>query len=45
MSFKANTQEELKQLNIQDGNEYLVEYKTKTILMVKRQLSEQKQKL
>lgn len=29
MSFKANTQEELKQLNIQDGNEYLVEYKNK----------------
>lgn len=29
MNFKANTQEELKQLNIQDGNEYLVEYKNK----------------
>jgi hypothetical protein len=29
MNFKVNTQEELKQLNIQDGNEYLVEYKNK----------------
>lgn len=29
MNFKANTQEELKQLNIQDGNKYLVEYKNK----------------
>lgn len=29
MNFKANTQEELKKLNIQDGSEYLVEYKNK----------------
>ena len=29
MNFKANTQEELKRLNIQDGSEYLVEYKNK----------------
>ena len=27
MNFKANTQEELKKLNIQDGSEYFVEYK------------------
>ena len=29
MNFKANTQEELKKLNIQDGSEYLVQYKNK----------------
>ena len=29
MNFKVNTQEELKKLNIQDGREYLVEYKNK----------------
>ena len=29
MNFKANTQEELKKLNIQEGSEYLVEYKNK----------------
>ena len=29
MNFKANTQEELKKINIQDGNEYFVEYKNK----------------
>ena len=29
MNFKANSQEELKKLNIQDGSEYLVEYKNK----------------
>lgn len=29
MNFKANTQEELKKLNIQDGSEYFVEYKNK----------------
>ena len=29
MTFKANSQEELKKLNIQDGSEYLVEYKNK----------------
>lgn len=29
MSFKSNTQEELKALNITEGNEYLVEYKNK----------------
>ena len=29
MNFKANTQEELKALNIKEGNEYLVEYKNK----------------
>ena len=29
MKFKANTQEELKKLNIQEGSEYLVEYKNK----------------
>ena len=29
MNFKANTQEELKRLNIQDGSKYLVEYKNK----------------
>ena len=29
MNFKANTQEELNKLNIQDGSEYFVEYKNK----------------
>ena len=29
MNFKVNTQEELKKLNIQEGSEYLVEYKNK----------------
>ena len=29
MNFKANTQEELKKLNMQDGSEYFVEYKNK----------------
>ncbi|MBP7769799.1 MAG: hypothetical protein KA055_01605 [Aliarcobacter sp.] len=29
MNFKASTQEELKKLNIQEGSEYLVEYKNK----------------
>jgi len=29
MNFKSNTQEELKALNIIEGNEYLVEYKNK----------------
>lgn len=29
MNFVANTQEELKALNIIEGNEYLVEYKNK----------------
>ena len=29
MNFKANTQEELKKINIQDGSEYFVEYKNK----------------
>ncbi len=27
MDFRFNTQEELKQLNIIDGNEYLIQYK------------------
>ena len=29
MNLKTNTQEELKQLDIIDGNEYLIEYKNK----------------
>lgn len=29
MNFVCNTQKELKQLNIVDGNEYLIEYKNK----------------
>lgn len=29
MNFISNTQEELKLLNIIDGNEYLIEYKNK----------------
>lgn len=29
MNFKANTQEELKNLNIKEDQEYLVEYKNK----------------
>lgn len=29
MNFKANTQEELRKLNIQEEQEYLVEYKNK----------------
>ena len=29
MNFKANTQKKIKKLNIQDGSEYLVQYKNK----------------
>ena len=29
MNFTSNTQEELQELNIIDGNEYLIEYKNK----------------
>jgi len=36
MAFRPHTQEELKSFNIIAGNSYLLEYQTKTTIMVRK---------